>query len=651
MSDFSIPGVNDPYGSQKIISGLMKVKNFKLTEMEKSKKSFEEDKSVWQDLNRRMKTVSDAAQALYGFNTPFGAKLGKSSDEDILSVTASRRAVNGDYQVKVLQLATGDRFLSKSLPLDFRVPQGDYTFTDGKTSITVPFHGVKLSEFVDQLNSKADGKIKAVLVRDTEQSQVMQIETTGVGLKNKLGFDANTQKLMTSLGVIEPDTSQDVTLATEVKLAPLSQQSWSIPSQLPTNGVLKIQYQVDDIPPAAQPKPNPGFTLPAPGSVQYQNLTIQNSPMKVLLPQEPPPPPPAVVVNPQVLSLQGNSTLPLEPLKDGSGEITLPVSDFPSGSVTLAANNQNTGKIVKIQSATIQDFSSRGNWKPANPVTQARDAILDFEGIHVTRETNSINDVVPGTTLTLNSKSNKSVNIHIGPDTKAIKNGVIDFLVNYNKLLTDLNVLTSMKSPDPANASVIQDANYYTDEEKKHAEKILGRYQGDFSLNSMKSMLQRVMMDPYGIPGKSAYALLAQVGISTNANNEGSSSQIDVTKLRGYLEMNDAKFDAAVAQHPNSVRDLFGIATHGDFIVDNGAAFKVFQILKPYTQLGGFNDNKVASLDSRIKDEDNQMREYKDYLTQYEQNLKEKYGNMAAMLDSMKQSSADLNNFSRQGGQ
>ncbi|NNM54202.1 MAG: flagellar filament capping protein FliD [Spirochaetales bacterium] len=651
MSDFSIPGVNDPYGTQKIISGLMKVKNFKLTEMEKSKKSFEEDKSIWQDLNRHMKTVSDAAQALYGFNTPFGAKLGKSSDEDILSVAATRRAVDGDYQVKVEQLASGDRFLSKSLPLDFRVPQGNYTFTDGKKSIDVPFHGTKLSEFVDLLNSKADGKIRAVLVRDTEHSQVMQIETVGVGVKNKLGFDANAQKLMTSLGVIEPDTSQDVTLATNVQLPPLGQQSWNIPSKVPADGVLKIQYQVEDIPSTPPPTQASGFTLPPSGSVQFQNLTIQNSPMQAPLPQEAPPPPPAVVVNLQVLSLQGNSSLPLSPLKDGNGEITLPVADFPAGQLTLTANNQNTGKIVKITSATIQDFASRGNWKPTNPVTQARDAIVDFEGIQVTRDSNSISDVVPGTTLTLNAKSNKKVNIHIGPDTKAIKNGVIDFLVNYNKLLTDLNVLTSMKSPDPANASVIQDANYYTDDEKKRAEKILGRYQGDFSLNSMKSMLQRTMMDPYGIPGKSAYVLLAQVGISTNANGESSSSHIDVTKLRGYLEINDAKFDAAVAQHPQSVRDLFGVATHGDFIVDSGAAYKVFQILKPYTQLGGFNDNKVASIDARIKDKDNQVREYKDYLSHYEQDLKVKYGNMAAMLDSMKKSSSDLDSLSRQGGQ
>jgi len=118
MSDISIPGVNSKYGTQNIIDSLVKVERNKLVKMEADKKALQGTKLVWQETNKYMQNVRDSAKALYGFNTPFGSKLGTSGDETALTVSATRGASNGSYAVKISSAAASDRFLSDPLPLD-----------------------------------------------------------------------------------------------------------------------------------------------------------------------------------------------------------------------------------------------------------------------------------------------------------------------------------------------------------------------------------------------------------------------------------------------------------------------------------------------------------------------------------------------------
>jgi len=154
VSDISIPGVNSKYGTQTIIESLVKVERNKLVQMEAQKKDFEDTKVIWQETNRRMQTVRDAARALYGFNSPFGSKLGSSSDDKSVGVLATRAASDGSYRVKVLRQASNDRFLSRSLPLDQTLAPGEYRFRVGEKELVINFKGGKVSNFVDAVNLK-----------------------------------------------------------------------------------------------------------------------------------------------------------------------------------------------------------------------------------------------------------------------------------------------------------------------------------------------------------------------------------------------------------------------------------------------------------------------------------------------------------------
>jgi flagellar hook-associated protein 2 len=107
MSDISIPGVSDRYNTTKLISDLMEVEKVKLNRMEESVTNMETEKQIWQDVNRRLGMLRDAARNLTGFDSPFGEKIGISSDEAALSIEASRAADRGDWEVTIIPESPG----------------------------------------------------------------------------------------------------------------------------------------------------------------------------------------------------------------------------------------------------------------------------------------------------------------------------------------------------------------------------------------------------------------------------------------------------------------------------------------------------------------------------------------------------------------
>ena len=643
MSDISIPGVNSKYGTQTIIDGLVKVERNKLVEMQGQKKDLEDSKTIWQDTNRRMQSVRDAARALYSFNSPFGSKTGSSSDEKSVTVSATRAASNGDYTVKVLRQAAADRFLSPSLPLDQTLAAGDYKFKVGDKDLTVSFRGGKLQNFVDAVNLKNPSLLKASLIRDTGSSQILQLEAVPVGAKNALTVTGVGLDELTKIGMLgAPQAASQTLQSDQTTIAPGSQKSW--PTAAPvtvTQGMqLKLTVSLSDAP--AAPPPAPGFTYPDGGAVTFQGITVTGSGME----GDVPPPPPSEAP-PEVKSLKGLS------VKTSTGSVALPdlpdtntpttvTFSLPAGQTLTSVDfaNGNSARSVLVSKLEITDPSQTGNAVPQNPLSRAADAELDFDGIKITRDTNAVSDVIPGVTLNLQAPSTDPVKIKIEPDKKAIKDSVITFLGSYNRLLTDILVLTTLRPDNPSASPLLQEASYLSDDEKKTEADRMGKLQGDIGLNQIKNALQRVMMDPYktGTP----LSLLAQAGISTNSQGT-SGDRVNQSKLRGYMEMDEPTFDAAVAGNIDGVKKLFGSSTDGTLIVNSGAAFSVDELLKPSTQLGGFNATKVSTIDGQIKAKDKEIADYNDYLVRYQADLKRKYGEMEASLNAMNKNAQSLN--------
>ncbi len=663
MSDFSIPGVTNKYNTKEMIDKLMKVERIPLNRLEKQKKDFAEKKTVWQDLNRIFSKFRDSAKLLYGFENPFKEHIAKSSDESVFTATASREADNEKLDIQVKQLATRDRFLSKSIGKDYTVPPGTYGFTVGKSKVSFNFNGGGISRFITVLNKRNNGLVTAKLMKDTADTQVFLLESTKTGAANKLSLTGDFIKLGVDTGLIAPvnNSSRKVSL-TEGSITALNagnKQAFSLRDQKLTVKPLKtvtvpftppltlgahfvLEYDVTiknlDRKKYTPPSPPPGPALTKPGSVTFEGITLEDAGSEVILPKWTPPPKPVYHETLQVLTANGK---PLPPLKDTETvqHFSIPASALDSSVNKLTVHNDNTSREITISNIQALNPDARGGYTPVNPIDKARDAIITMEGITIVRPENTIKDLLDGVTLDLHSTSPKKLTLTIEPDRESIKNDIITFVGNYNQVMQNLQILTSN------DASVINEIDYLTDDEKKSAKKHLGMFQGDYMFIQMKNRLQQIAMAPYPTSKGKTLDLLAQIGISTNSSGFGGG--FDRTKLRGYLEINENQLDDALKNNIPAVRELFGNDTNDDLIIDSGAAYSMNTYITVYTKVGGVIASRISSIDSRVSRLDNSILTMKSDLDRKEQDLKLKYGKMEGALQNLQESSKAIDNFSK----
>ena len=256
----------------------------------------------------------------------------------------------------------------------------------------------------------------------------------------------------------------------------------------------------------------------------------------------------------------------------------------------------------------------------------------------VSRGSNSIDDLIPGVTIDLKRPTDEPLSLTVGPDREAIKDEVITLVGQYNSILAQINILTDL---DPA---VIEQLDYYTEDEKERAREKLGLYQGDSTLRQLKNRLRRIMMDPYPTETNTEILHLAQAGISTKSQL---GAVISGTPLRGYLEINEEMLDGILEDDIDAVKELFGRDSDGDLIADTGAAFALDNYTKSYIETGGIIAYKISNLDNRIAETNKEIENYNLRLKRKEAELKAQYGAMEGALETMKRSSQALENFGR----
>lgn len=660
MSDITIPGVNSSLNTDKIVDKLMELERMPLDRKEDELGSFEDEKKIWQDLSRNLTKLSDSARELYGANNPFNERTAESSNEQILTATAERGAIEQEKTIKVLQKASADRFLSDSVDEDFEAPSGTYSFKVGDEEINFNFRGGSLKRLADRINTRGRGAIRAQVIKDTPDTSVMLIESTKEGLENRLIFKEGAavdfavsagilKRSDSSLRIIPPEVSDDSVLTSETEagntlLQPGASGKIEIVPGVKDNGNLLLEFEVGikDLEEGIWEPPTPptGPETPAAGEISFKGISISNSGTRIDLPEWEEPLPPEKNVDFEVfLSVSGDKTTILPALKDTAGKqkISIELSRLGGAIDALQFENRNTFKEIEISEIKIYDPDARGDWIPARPVEEASNAKIEIDGIEITRNSNTIDDLVPGVTLNIKGADDEPVELKIEPDAELIKDSIIQFIGTYNRVQADLGVLTSNDS------TIISELDYFTEEEKETAYERLGHFQGDSTLIQMKSRLQLLMMEPYTASNDDTLKLLSQIGISTNSTGFGGG--FNTSKLRGYIEINEEELDSALETNLEGVKDLFGLDSNNDYIIDNGAAYKAQEFMRPYTGPNGIIAYRITGLDSRIDRTERDIANYEIKLEDKEAELRNKYAIMEGNINAMQQSSNALNNL------
>jgi flagellar hook-associated protein 2 C-terminal domain protein len=651
----NIPGI----GAGKydnLIETLMKKERAPRDSAAEDLKKYEQQNAVWRKINQFSTEIREKTRDLYSFNNPFVEKTVASSNERAVTATASRDAREQTFKISINQIAQADSFLSNEVSKDFQVPKGLYTFTVGEKKLSVNWQGGKYRSFIDAVNKKGKDVIRISEIKTSPGAVSLLFESQLTGEANRLEFSDDALSFALENGLIKKNDRLAVDVEkTEIAVPAQTTERIAFSKSVRGSQQYVLEYTVSlqnnadvSAPPSGQGEQassggNPIYEQV--GTVSYKGVTVTNAPSDSSIVPETlglNPVPAAPVEDYNVLSLVSSRgmLIPLPPLADTAEVQTfsIPLSEY--GDITgITVHNNNTDKTVSLAQIKVYDPKATGEYIPVNPVSQAQEASLTFEGISVKRSTNKIDDLIPGVTLQLEDKTDKPESISIKPDPQPAKDAIIEFVAKYNRLLAEINIVTSNQQ------AVIDEIEYFTDDERKTAEENLGALFGDTTLSSLKNNLRQIVANVYRRNTDTPIRTLSQIGISTKSDT---SSALNEARLRGYLEIDEKKLDEALKNSIEDVRYLFGYDTDNDVLIDDGVAYQVFKQIDPYVQRGGIFSTRTNGLAARIKTSKDKIARYDQALEKKEQELRQKYGDMDGSLRNLQKQSDMINNFSRQ---
>ncbi|MBQ0166093.1 MAG: flagellar filament capping protein FliD [Treponema sp.] len=666
MADISIPGVTNKYGTTELIQQLMEVERVPLTREQKRLDEYKDQQTAWRSINTQMSAVRENVRSLYSFDNPFSSKLSESTDEFAVTANPDRDATVGSFKLDVNSIATTDRFLSDNISKEYEVPAGTYTISVSDKTVSFNWKGGSITDWVAALNRRGGTNLKASLIGVSSEETSLLIESLKTGAENNLVFEDAALDFALATGILTPGKDTEAELVRDYsslsKTGTLSMNNVSvedsnitvqsrngfeieIPSSVSSaSDAYSVSFSISMHENTKQTSSESAATasapvLPDPSLISYKGIIIFNE-QSELGQIEAAPAEVAVEDNSVVYVRTASGERPLEPLgKDGSEKSYVISSEDYPGLKSIIIKNNNTDKTVTLSKPVASVTYGSDSLVPGHAVSTAGDAEIKYEGITMYRSTNEIDDIVPNVTLTLTAPTEKTATISIKPDTDSAKDAIINLVGNYNRLIADINILTSNKS------EIITELDYLTDDEIETKEAQLGMFMADSTLTQSKSSLQRILQNSYPIPD-SAITMLSQIGVSTSASS--GTSGYNQSRLRGYLEIDEKVLDEKLKSNIDDIKKLFGYDSDGDLIVDTGIAYLMENNIKAYTETGGIFSSKISSLDSKITTSQSKIATLEEKLDDKEAQYKRQYGNMEGTLSSLESQSTTIENFSNQ---
>ncbi len=211
-------------------------------------------------------------------------------------------------------------------------------------------------------------------------------------------------------------------------------------------------------------------------------------------------------------------------------------TDAPSYKMLLSSNDTGANQAFTVSSVAGQNgLGTNANALSFSTTQTAQDAAITLDGLAVSRSSNTVNDLLPGVSLSLTGTG--SGKIMLASDNAGIVKNVQDFATAYN---------------DVMDYSRTQLA--YT---KGQSTKPLF---GNSTLVNIQQSLSSIVSGPVGgLPVNNGYASLSQVGVTTDVNN--------------HLSVDTGLLTQALNANATGVRRLFTANAQGTYtsIIATGA--------------------------------------------------------------------------------
>jgi len=263
------------------------------------------------------------------------------------------------------------------------------------------------------------------------------------------------------------------------------------------------------------------------------------------------------------------------------GQIKIHLADI--GDISIDDTNLTTG----INENT--DFTND------NRVQTAQDSEFKYNGVDIQRDSNTIDDLVIGLTLTLNSTGESTINIK--QDTDTIEQEVNDFVSGYNSLVSKIQDLTKY---DPDN-------------------KITGLFQNESVIKNITSDMSNMLFNSFAtqtITKTDKNGMEYNETINLNATDFG----FTMNKT-GFLDFDSSKFENMLKDNPEATEQFFSDD-------ENGAFTKILDYINSLTK----GDNSTLELlNQQYKNEE---KSYENTIEDTQKRIDMKYQTMAMQFAS-----------------
>ncbi|MBN2544379.1 MAG: flagellar filament capping protein FliD [Spirochaetes bacterium] len=651
--DVNIPGITNKYNSQEAINKIMETKRVKLTEMEKEKENIIEKKNTLNEIKQKSILLQSLSKKLYGFEAPFDEKITQSSNEKAFSGTANKNAEIGEYKIKILQKAQSHKVSSNPLPKKFTVREGVYNFKVTNEIIKIQFSGGTLNDFVNEIKRQSRGLLKANVAFTTPNTQVLIMEAAKTGENNFITFyDEKTQKLFKEMGFYQEvpayekkfELKQSSLTSYNTNFNPvikndiltvdrLESYKFNLSEKIPYREglIFEVDMKINILDPSKEEITIPGgpnFTKK--GELNIFDIYVEGESSIVNIPPYKTPEKPEVVEDDHFIDIITNKrTIKVDQLNVTEKTATLKfnINDIISKDENIEAvvfKNNNTYKKLEVSNIRFYDEKSKSGIKFKNELTSPQDAVIEFDGIKIKRPTNTIDDAIKDITLNIFDKTDREENLKVDRNYEKIVGSITEMLKTFNELIEMINNETH-SSADP---------------------EARGKFSGDYSIVSLGSKLRIIMMNPYSTSFGKELTMLAQIGISTDASG---TFQMNKEKLKGILEIDENLFINMMEKYPAGIKELFGMDTNNDLVVDSGVAFELDKLIKGYALTGqGLFDSRTRTYDEQIANTSKDIKDYQAKLEKEEKDLKNKFYKMEKAMQDLEQNTKKIDNFNKQ---
>lgn len=540
-----------------------------ISPLETRKSKFSTLSSAWEDLSKKLdsfKTLLNDFKVSTS-SSLFNSKKATLSSSSYFTVAAGKTATTGNYSVRVNQLAKSDLLVSNSLAYTtdtyditnmsgthkIKMQSGDYT-----SYVDVTFDDSENNQTIMQKISTAINSDKAVVNSSVDNKSN---SFTGAG-----EFVVDLNGTETKIAYDYSNTSYDDVVADlKSKIGDIGGLTTSIDS---TTGQLSIS--VDD---SAKYISIKGSNDTG-GALSFLGIDVTKEKSAAGIST-------ASVFAPST----GNTKLSIT--SDSTGyDNRLILSDVTGSALSSVGI---TSSILSNRTVIADDNSAGFVYSANSTVDNQLNAKLNFNGINIQRNTNSITDLVGGVTFSLTGvmeASTKTVDVTVDSDTDTIKGKIQDFVKQYNSVYSTLK-------------------NRSTSDKYSR-----GVFTSDASAQSLLRTLTTTAMGKVSGASNSVFSRLSGLGITFDPET-------------GLTVADESKLTKAITDNGSDVANLFygsdGIATTLYKTTDSflGSTGVIANVRNAYDKNIKYLSDKITSIQTRIDKNSDTLRNK--YLTMQQQ--------------------------------